>query len=51
MHVDIFHTPTGIAFADLITDGHRETWPVRSVRYYIQGAGGRVATTHPYGGR
>src|ERR1700730_10309730 len=25
-----FHTPTGVAFADFITDGHRETWPIRS---------------------
>jgi hypothetical protein len=27
---ELFHTPTGVAFADLITDGHRETWPIRS---------------------
>jgi hypothetical protein len=27
---ELFHTPSGIAFADFITDGHRETWPIRS---------------------
>jgi hypothetical protein len=27
---ELFHTPTGVAFADFITDGHRETWPIRS---------------------
>jgi hypothetical protein len=26
----LFHTATGTAFADLMIDGHRETWPVRS---------------------
>jgi hypothetical protein len=26
----LFHTPAGIAFADLMVDGHRETWPIRS---------------------
>lgn len=24
----LFHTATGIAFADLVIDGHRETWAV-----------------------
>jgi hypothetical protein len=33
VRVDVFHTPTGTAFADLIIDGHRETWPIRSVRF------------------
>ena len=28
----VFHTPTGIAYADLTMDGHRETWPVRGPR-------------------
>jgi hypothetical protein len=28
-----FHTPTGVAFADFITDGHRETWPIRSKHF------------------
>lgn len=26
----IFRTPNRIAFADIIVDGHRETWPIRS---------------------
>jgi hypothetical protein len=29
---ELFHTADGTAFADLIIDGHRETWPVRSTR-------------------
>ena len=29
---EVFHTPTGIAYADLTIDGHRETWPVRGPR-------------------
>ena len=43
---ELFHTPTGVAFADLIMDGHRETWPIRSKsfrnwvrRYYYQATG------------
>src|SRR6266498_3007063 len=23
---ELFHTPSGVAFADFITEGHRETW-------------------------
>jgi len=30
--IELFHTATGIAFADVLIDGHRETWPVRSKR-------------------
>ena len=30
---DLFHTATGTAYADLAIDGHRETWPVRSLRF------------------
>jgi hypothetical protein len=30
---DLFHTATGTAFADIRTDGHRETWPIRSKRF------------------
>jgi hypothetical protein len=30
---ELFHTPSGVAFADFITDGHRETWPIRSKRF------------------
>jgi hypothetical protein len=39
MHIDIarpedlFHTAIGTAFADIRTDGHRETWPIRSKRF------------------
>ena len=29
---ELFHTADGTAFADLTIDGHRETWPVRSIR-------------------
>jgi hypothetical protein len=29
---ELFHSADGTAFADLIVDGHRETWPVRSIR-------------------
>jgi hypothetical protein len=30
---ELFHTANGAAFADLMIDGHRETWPVRSIRF------------------
>ncbi len=30
---DLFHTASGTAFADIMTDGHRETWPIRSKRF------------------
>ena len=30
---DVFHSPSGVAFADFVTDGHRETWPIRSKRF------------------
>jgi hypothetical protein len=30
---ELFHTSDGVAFADFITDGHRETWPIRSKRF------------------
>ena len=29
---ELFHTASGTAYADLLVDGHRETWPVRSAR-------------------
>src|SRR6516162_891117 len=32
-NADLFHTDDGTAFADLIIDGHRETWPVRGARF------------------
>src|SRR5262249_26153227 len=30
---DLFHTAAGAAFADIMVDGHRETWPIRSKRF------------------
>ena len=30
---ELFHTANGTAFADLMIAGHRETWPVRSLRF------------------
>jgi len=30
---ELFHTPIGVAFADIVTDGHRETWPIRGKRF------------------
>jgi hypothetical protein len=30
---DLFHTASGTAFADIMIDGHRETWPIRSKRF------------------
>jgi hypothetical protein len=29
----LFHASDGTAFADLVIDGHRETWPLRSKRF------------------
>ena len=29
---ELFHTASGTAYAYLLVDGHRETWPVRSAR-------------------
>jgi hypothetical protein len=46
---ELFHTATGTAFADLLIDGHRETWPIRSKRFrgwlrrrYYEATGGAV---------
>ena len=30
---EVFHTASGVAFADFMADGHRETWPIRSKRF------------------
>jgi hypothetical protein len=27
---EVFHTASGVAFADLVIDGHRDAWPIRS---------------------
>src|SRR5438067_8772661 len=31
--IELFHTAAGTAFADLLINGHRETWPIRSKRF------------------
>ena len=44
---ELFHDPSGIAFADIIVDSHRETWPIRgggfrhwlARRYYLKTRG------------
>jgi hypothetical protein len=47
---ELFHTPTGVACADFITEGRRETWPIRSKRFrtwmqrcYYQATGGAAS--------
>jgi hypothetical protein len=47
---DLFHTATGTAFADLLVDGHRESWPIRSKRFrgwlrrrYYEATGGALS--------
>jgi hypothetical protein len=47
---ELFHTATGTAYADLLVDGHRETWPIRSKRLrswlrrrYYQANGGATS--------
>src|SRR6516225_6102480 len=30
---EVFHTTNGTAFAELVIDGHRQTWPLRSKRF------------------
>jgi hypothetical protein len=49
---DLFHTAIGTAFADVMIDGHRETWPVRSKRFrsflrrsYYQATGQAASVT------
>jgi hypothetical protein len=46
---ELFHIATGTAFADLVVDGHRETWPIRSKRFrgwlrrrYYEATGGAL---------
>src|SRR6516162_4788816 len=29
----LFHDPNGVAYADLIINGHRETWPIKSKEF------------------
>jgi hypothetical protein len=33
LYEEVFHTASGLAFADLVIGGHRETWPIRSKRF------------------
>src|SRR5256886_15666705 len=47
---ELFHTAAGTAFADIMVDGHRETWPIRSKRFrgwlrrrYYQATGGAAS--------
>jgi hypothetical protein len=30
---ELFHTPAGTSLADIVVNGHRETWPIRSKRF------------------
>src|SRR5260370_40299776 len=48
---ELFHTATGTAFADLLINGHRQTWPIRSNRFrgwlrrrYYQKTGSALST-------
>jgi hypothetical protein len=47
---ELFHTAAGTAFADIMVDGQRETWPIRSKRFrgwlrrrYYQATGGAAS--------
>src|SRR5215467_14269950 len=49
---ELFHSATGTAFADLVVDGHRETWPISSKRFrgwlrrrYYEATGGALMGT------
>jgi hypothetical protein len=51
LYQELFHTPAGTAFADILVDGHRETWPIRSNRFqgwlrrrYYQATGDAAST-------
>src|SRR5271169_5592896 len=33
VRAELFHTANGTAFADLMIEGHRETWPIRGARF------------------
>jgi hypothetical protein len=50
LYEELFHTAAGTAFADLLINGHRETWPIRSKRFrgwlrrrYYQATGGAAS--------
>jgi hypothetical protein len=47
---ELFHTAIGTAYADLLVDGHRESWPIRSKRFrgwlrrrYYEATGGAAS--------
>src|SRR6516164_4717348 len=47
---ELFHSTTGVAFAGILVNGHRETWPIRSKRFrgwlrrrYYEATGGALA--------
>jgi hypothetical protein len=51
-HGELFHTPIGAAFADVLVSGHRQTWPIRSKRFrtwlrrrYYRETGGTLSAT------
>src|SRR6516162_9678502 len=33
LYEELFYTAADTAFADILVDGHRETWPIRSKRF------------------
>jgi hypothetical protein len=50
LYEELFHTAAGMAFADILVDSHRETWPIRSKRLrgwlrrrYYQATGGAAS--------
>ena len=50
----LFHTPNGTGYADIVVNGHRETWAIRSkgfkewlVREFYKRDGGAVARQQP----
>ena len=42
---EVFHSASGVAFADFTTDDHRETWPIRSKRFRIKTVSSRRPQT------
>jgi hypothetical protein len=38
---ELFYVASGTAFADIVVNGHRETWPIRSKRFRL-GCGGAI---------
>jgi hypothetical protein len=42
----LFHASDGTGFADLIIDGHRETWPLRSKRFHAAACPPQATAAH-----